>query len=417
LTPLLDDIGPLAPADNGIASLVVPLHGRVLVLCALVAFLDGFDTQSIGPAAAPIADTLGVPLSAFGAVFGTTQVGFLLGAMSFSALGDRFGRRRMLVVATLLFAVASLATALSGSLTFLLASRFLSGLGLGGATPNFIGLASEFSPMASRARIVTTLWAAVPFGGMAGAFASSISLPILGWQAMFYLGFAAPVGLIPVLLAAMPESRETRWGDDASPGTKIPVAELFSDGRALPTIWLWLASFMTWMVLVVVALWTPALMKQAGISASSAALVLAFNNGGGILGTIAMGWAVGKIRPHIALIVVFPAAAIFIAAIGWEVGIAMAAPFAVVAVTSTLAGAFSSAAGGGIVGVSASAYPGAIRATGAGWAIGVGRIGSIIGPLLVGALIARGWAVPDIYLAIALPALMATGFIWLLARR
>jgi len=401
------------------AEVARPLQLRVVALCALVAFLDGFDTQSIGPAAASMATALGVPLSAFGPVFSATQAGFLLGAISFSPLGDRFGRKRMLLIATFLFAIASLLTALSQSLSLLHASRILAGLGLGGATPNFIGLASEYSPPAARARTVTILWAAVPLGGMVGGFASSVSLPVFGWQAMFYLGFVAPLAVIPALLIAMPESGEALHGGDTHAGriaSELPVAKLFASGRALPTIWLWLASFMTWMVLVVVALWTPSLMKQAGFSTAAAASILAFNNGGGILGTIVMGWAIAKIRPHTALMIAFVAAGIFVAAIGWEVGTGTMAPFAVVAATSALAGFFSSAAGGGIVGVSASTYPGEIRATGAGWAIGVGRIGSIVGPLIVGTLIAGGWLVPEIYLAIALPAIAAAGFVWLLAR-
>jgi AAHS family 4-hydroxybenzoate transporter-like MFS transporter len=406
-----------------------PLQRQVIFLCALVAFLDGFDTQSIGPAAASIASTLAIPVGAFGAIFSASQIGFLIGAMSFSALGDRFGRKRILVVATTLFALASLGTALSETYDTLLAFRALAGLGLGGATPNFIGLASEYSPAAVRARVVTMLWAAVPFGGMIGGFASAASLPLFGWQAMFYLGCAGPLLLVPVLMAAMPESAEVRdHGDTAgkadlsptlvrSPASAFTVAELFAAGRTASTVWLWLASFMTWAVLVVVALWTPALLKQAGFSPSAAASVLAFNNGGGIIGTVVMGVVVGKIHPHTALMIAFPAAAIFIAAIGWEATTQGMAGFSAVAVIAVFAGFFSSAAGGGIIGVSASTYPGEIRATGVGWAIGVGRMGSIVGPLVVGSLVAANWPVSHIYFAIALPALAAAGFIYLLARR
>jgi len=384
------------------------LQGRVFALCAVVAFLDGFDTQSIGPAAPAIVAALGIKLSAFGSVFSVSQVGFLCGSLIFSAAGDRFGRRKILALSTILFALASLGTAMAGTLPVLLAARFAAGLGLGGATPNFVGLVSEFSPPELRARRVTILWAAVPFGGMAGAFASSASLQTLGWQAMFYLGCAAPLLLVPVLLKALPESTEAALGENG-----VSVRRLFAEGRAFATTWLWLASFMTWTLLISVAFWTPALLKQAGFTPPAAAAVLAFSNAGGVIGTLVIGAALGRRRPHAALLAILPAAGILVAAIGLLAGGGVFVP---VAVAAALAGFFSSAAGGGILAVSASAYPGAMRATGVGWALGFGRIGSIVGPMAVGGLVAQAWPVPWIYCALALPALAATFFVALLAR-
>jgi len=385
------------------------LQGRVFALCALVAFLDGFDTQSIGPAAPVIVAALGIKLSAFGSVFSISQIGFLCGSLIFSAAGDRFGRKKVLALSTALFALASLGTALADSLPSLLAARFVAGLGLGGATPNFVGLVSEFSPPDLRARRVTILWAAVPFGGMVGAFASSAALPTLGWQAMFYLGCAAPLLLVPVLLKVLPKSSELADKENA-----VSVARLFGEGRTFSTVWLWLASFMTWTMLISVAFWTPALLKQAGFSPSGAASVLAFSNAGGVVGTLIIGALIGRHRPYATLLAIFPASAILIAGIGLLAGNGAFLPVAAVA---ALAGFFSSAAGGGILAVSASIYPGAMRATGVGWALGFGRIGSVVGPTVVGALVAQAWPVSSIYLALALPAVAATIFVALLARR
>ncbi|HMA51688.1 MAG TPA: MFS transporter [Magnetospirillaceae bacterium] len=384
------------------------LQGRVFALCALVAFLDGFDTQSIGPAAPAIVAALGIKLSAFGSVFSVSQVGFLCGSLIFSAAGDRFGRKKILALSTVLFALASLGTALSGTLPALLAARFVAGLGLGGATPNFVGLVSEFSLPELRARRVTILWAAVPFGGMAGAFASSAALPTLGWQAMFYLGCAAPLLLVPLLLKMLPESAEAAHKEDG-----VSVGRLFAQGRALATVWLWLASFMTWTLLISVAFWTPALLKQAGFTPSAAASVLAFSNAGGVIGTLIIGAAIGRYRLYTALLTIFPAAAVLVAVIGLLAG---GGAFVPVAATAAAAGFFSSAAGGGILAVSASIYPGTMRATAVGWALGFGRIGSIVGPMAVGALVAQAWPVSSIYFALALPAVAATVFVALLAR-
>ena len=386
------------------------LRRRVVMLCSLVAFLDGFDTQSIGPAGSAIAAQIGIKLSALGSVFSASQLGFLAGALTFGALGDRFGRKRMLIIATGIFAACTLGTAGVSTYGALLAWRLLTGFGLGGATPNFISLASEFSLPSQRSRVVTIMWAAVPFGGMAGSFASAAVIPRFGWQAIFFIGCAAPLILVPVLMSAMPESAEIDPARVAA-ARHSTVAELFTDGRARTTLLLWGVSFTTWMTLVVVAFWTPPLLQKAGMAARLAASVLAFNNAGGVIGTVLIGVLLGWLRPQNVLITSFIASAAFIAAMGACIGY-----FPGLAVTAVFAGFFSSAAGGGLIAVAAGAYPVDARATGVGWALGLGRLGSILGPLGAGLLVAQEWQVSHIYLALAGPALLAAGLMMLLAR-
>ena len=383
------------------------LQWRVAILCALVAFLDGFDTQAIGPAGKAIAASLALPLGALGPVFSASQVGFLVGALGFSALGDRFGRKRLLIAATLIFAVCSLGTALSHTYGTLFTFRLLAGLGLGGASPNFISLAGEYAPPSQRARLITTLWAAVPLGGMAASFASSATLPLLGWRALFYVGAAAPMILALGLIAGLPESREATMARGPRPA---PVTELFSRNRAPATAWLWLASFMTWTMLVVSAFWTPPLLQHAGWSAASAATVLALNNGGGVVGTVLLGAALTRLRPHWALVGALIGAAVFIGVMGFSIS-----SFPLLAVAATLAGFCSSAAGGALLAVSSSLYPADARATGVGWALGFGRIGAIVGPTAIGLLVALQWPTWRLYLVIAACAALAAGLIFLLS--
>jgi MFS transporter, AAHS family, 4-hydroxybenzoate transporter len=398
------------------------LRRRVVTLCSLVAFLDGFDTQSIGPAGSAIAAQIGIKLGALGLVFSASQLGFLAGALTFGALGDRFGRKRMLIIATGIFAVCTLGTADVGTYGALLAWRLLTGFGLGGATPNFISLASEFSLPSQRSRVVTIMWAAVPFGGMAGSFASAAVIPLFGWQTIFFIGCAAPLILVPVLMSVMPESTEiesARAGganlatgpERAAIARHSTVAELFTEGRARTTLLLWGVSFMTWMTLVVVAFWTPPLLQKAGMAARTAASVLAFNNAGGVVGTVLIGVILGWLRPQKVLVTAFILSAAFIATMG-----ACVAYFPGLAVAAVFAGFFSSAAGGALIALAAGAYPVDARATGVGWALGLGRLGSILGPIGAGLLVARGWQVSPIYFAMAVPALLAAGLMMLLTR-
>ncbi len=369
-------------------------------LCGLIALLDGFDTQAIGPAAKAITTTLHVKMQAFGPVFSASQIGFLIGAIVFGALGDKLGRKRVLIAMTALFGLSSLGTALSPSLNWLLALRLLTGLGLGGATPNFVSLACEFAAPRRRASTVTLLWAAVPAGGMVGAFSAALILPTLGWKALFLVGGLLPVVLVPLLIAALPESRE------AAVARSAPVSELFSQGRALRTALLWLASFMTWTTLIVVAFWTPPLLQRIGWSAPAAATVLALNNAGGVVGALVTAIALARVRPTHALAAVLLCASLAIAAIAFAVH-----QPALLTAAATLAGFCASAAGGAMLALSSSLYPADARATGVGWALGIGRFGSVIGPSVAGALVARNWSTPSIYLGFAVLPLLAAAFV------
>lgn len=391
---------------------------RVVSLCALVAFVDGFDTQAIGPAAKAMAEDLHTPMAAFGPVFSASQVGFLLGAVVFGALGDRLGRKRLLIAATTVFAICSLGTAFSPSLTALIAFRFVAGLGLGGASPNFVSLASEYSPPARRAGIVTMLWAAVPFGGMTAAFASAWLLPAAGWRAVFCIGFAGPLLLALALARLLPESHELDAGLVEGVGRRGPgssstaqIRELFSEGRALATVWLWLASFMTWTALIVMAFWTPPLLQRAGLTAPAAAGLLALNNAGGVIGTLVLGAILTRLRPHLALASALMLAAALLALVGPS----LKEPLLLAAAVAG-AGFFASAAAGALLAVSAETYPADARATGVGWALGIGRIGAVVGPTAAGLLVARGWPTGEIYLAIAAPFVLAAVLVLLLAR-
>lgn len=366
------------------------LARRVILGCAIVAFLDGFDTQAIGPAIPAIATQLGLRPDAMGSVLGASQIGFLIGAFLFGALGDRFGRKRMLLLTTALFALGTLATALSGSLPVLLLSRVVTGLGLGGASPNFISLVGEFAAPERRARTVTMLWAAVPLGGMVGAFTTGQIVPLYGWHTVFLIGAIAPVPVLAAVALLFPESRE------AAHIEARPVGALFARDIRTTTLLLWITSFLTWSTIVVTALWLPALLQRAGWSGPHAASMLALNNGGGIIGTLVVGLLIGRGGAHRALVAALVAAGGLIALMGTLTSVAPV--FAALAIA---AGCATSAAGGTLLAVSAGTYAPAARSTGVGWALGVGRTGTVLGPLAIGIMLGMGASVAAAFAAIA----------------
>src|ERR1700747_3730120 len=172
----------------------------------LVAILDGADTTSIAIAASTIAGLLNFPVSAFGLVFAAGTLGAMLGAMTFGPLADRFGRKRLLVVSTVLFGIFTLLVAHAQSYSALVLYRVIAGFGLGGATPCFLALISEYVPRQVRGTVVSVLWATFPFGIMLGGFLNSYLVTAFSWQMIFYVGGAIPLIVAALLTVMLPES-------------------------------------------------------------------------------------------------------------------------------------------------------------------------------------------------------------------
>ncbi|MGO9628960.1 MAG: MFS transporter [Xanthobacteraceae bacterium] len=421
ITRLIDD-GPLTRFQVGI-----------IVCCALVSALDGIDTQSIGVAAPFIAEGLGIKIADFGPIFSAALLGATIGAATFGPLADRLGRKMLLVVAAILFGVFTILTALANSVATLYAFRLLAGLGLGGATPCFIALTSEYAPARLRATLVTVMWSAFPLGAMLGGLLNSYLITQLGWRAIFYVGGIAPLLLALILAFYLPESikfllvrrndikavarivarlRSPRVRDGSRfvldekrlPGTSI--RHLFTEGRALGTVLLWVPFFMGFGILTVAVLWTPALLRLNGISPANTAFVVAFNGLGGFIGQSTAGRLIERFG---ILAILFPA---FLLGAAATVGLGYgAASVALAATFIGLIGVFMGFGTGGAIALAATIYPTPIRSTGIGWGMAMGRFGQIVGPLIAGALLGAGWTAGRIMLVIACGGLIGAVFI------
>ena len=183
-----------------------PLQRLAILLCAMVAILDGFDTQAIAFVAPVIARELGIESAVFGPVFGAGLLGLAVGALIFGPAADRFGRKPIIIVSTFVFGAFALLTSLSSSLSGLMLYRFLTGLGLGGAMPNIIALTSEYSPSRKRATLVTLMFCGFPLGAVLGGLVSAHLIAAYGWHAVFYMGGILPLVLLPFLWLGLPES-------------------------------------------------------------------------------------------------------------------------------------------------------------------------------------------------------------------
>jgi AAHS family 4-hydroxybenzoate transporter-like MFS transporter len=403
---------------------------RIVALCALVALLDGLDLQSIGLAAPGIAADLHIPPRALGVVFSAALAGLALGAFGLGLLADQVGRKAVLIGATACFGIFTIATALAPSFGVLLVFRFLAGLGLGGAMPSFISLTSEYSPRRLRAVIVALLWAGFPLGGFAGGLLASWIIPAFGWHSVFWVGGVLPLLVCVALVFALPESSgflvasgapaeqissllrkvfptapvpaDATFVLNEERASGVPVVQLFAMGRAVGTVLLWVSFFIAFMMLVTNSAWAPTLLKREGIGIREASLAMAMFNLGSVIATSFAGWLIVRAGASVILPLVMIGSAVSMALIGY------AAPS--VGAVILLQGLFGVCMGGGSSGLIALAaiyYPTAIRSTGVGWAMGMGRVGSFTGPLVVGSLVTLGLSTAGIFIAIGVPALLA----------
>ncbi len=411
---------------------------RLLLICAAVLFIDGFDTQAIGYVAPALAQEWKLPRGALGPVFSAGLFGLMIGALIFGTIADRIGRKRIIVLSTVAFGVGTLLTIFVQDATWLMALRFLTGLGLGGAMPNAVALTSEFSPLRRRATMVMAMFAGFSIGAALGGLLAAALIPAFGWRSVFLVGGLIPLLLFPVLLVVLPESirylalvggRDREVGDllrRVAPGVNLaddvrfvvqeprlsglPVAHLFAARRATTTLLLWVVFFMSLLDLYLLSNWLPTVLNDLGISVSAAAAIGAMLQVGGVVGTFTLGHFIDRFSFR-ALALTYACAAIAVAAIGL-------ASHSTSLVTVAIFGAGFCIVGGQIAtnALTATYYPTAIRSTGIGWALGIGRIGSIVGPLIGGVMLAHEVGAQSLFAVAAIPALVAAVAAFLLAR-
>lgn len=408
---------------------------RAIVLCSLVAFLDGIDSQSIAIAAPIIADNLNISRAALGPAFSAGLLGAMIGALTFGPLGDRFGRKRMLAVAAVLFGIFTIATAYVTSYQNLIAIRFLAGIGLGGATPCFISLATEYAPKRRRAMIASLIWAAFPLGGTVGGFFNSFLISTYGWQTMFLVGGVLPLIVAAAVLLWLPESIRfllakgtqdaevrriaSRLVPGASAHARIvadeervegaPLKHLFTGGRGVGTVLLWVPFFTAFGLLAITVLWTPVLLRDNGIPPSQAALVLGFHGLGALVGMGSAGRLMERFGSVAVLVPSLLLGAVATAALGYS-----ATSVVSMSVVLILIGLFVGLGASGSIALAALTYPTAMRSSGIGWAMGMGRFGQVTAPLLTSLMVGGGWRGTEVFLAFALaPAIGAVAVLLL----
>jgi AAHS family 4-hydroxybenzoate transporter-like MFS transporter len=402
------------------------LQLRVVLLCALVQAFDGFDIGAIGMAAPSLSKAWGVPPSQFTIAFVMSSVGILVGALLSGPLGDRFGRKPLLIWSTAFIGLFSVMSTFAWSVPTITATRFLTGVGIGGAMPVTVALTADYSPISRRGTLLMLMFCGNTIGGFLGGQLVAQILPIFGWHSIFLAGGLPPLILLPFLLLYLPESprfliahradapatQEILRRLNVSPqaaATRLvdvakgnPVQQLFTDGLALTTVLVWIVFFANLLNMYLFSYWMPTVLNLSGLKPEVAVFYASMFQLGGILSCLMLGPMIDRFGAPKVLACSFASGVIFIITVGLA---NVPAPF--IAIPLLGAGAAMIGSQLGANAMVAALYPARIRSTGVGWALGIGRLGGIAGPAIGGTLLGFGLPPTQIFLCACGPALIA----------
>ncbi|KVH74012.1 MFS transporter [Burkholderia cepacia] len=414
------------------------LHRVVLFWCALIIVFDGYDLAVAGIALPAIMNEMGVNPAQAGFMVSSALFGMMFGNIVFGTVAERIGRRRAIAACLTLFSVFTAAAGLAPTPVLFGVARFVAGIGIGGVMPNVIAHMTEYAPRRVRNTLVTLMFSGYSVGGMLAAVMGKGMIDAHGWQSVF-VAAGAPVLLVPLLMKWMPESlpfliRHGRTDELAriaqrldpayrrQPGDcyvvpradhagNAPVRQLFDDGRGFSTVMFWIACFMCLFMVYALSSWLTRLMAGAGYSLGSALTFVLVLNAGAMAGAIGGGWLADRLPIKTVLVSMYLLAAVSITLLGYPM------PTALLFVLVGLAGA--STIGTQIVNCAYAGqfYPMAIRSTGIGWTLGVGRSGAILAPIVIGVLVGIDLPLAQNFMAIGLPALVAAVAVGLIDQR
>jgi AAHS family 3-hydroxyphenylpropionic acid transporter len=355
-----------------------------LLLCFAIAIFEGFDLQSMGVAAPRMRAEFMLDNAQMAWAFSAAILGTLPGAILGGRFADIVGRKKILIFSILLFGIMSLLTAYAANFSLLLLIRFCTGLGMGGALPMMITLASEAVPDQHKGTAVSIMYSGIPFGGL---LTSVVAMSLAGdaeWRHIFYIGGIAPILLIPLIMRFLPESNDYLQRKVQAQQTTPFFEVLFAKERRMSTIQLWISFFCTLVVLYFLLNWLPLLMGAQGLSKLQANYVQMGYNVGGILGSVLMGVLLDKLRMS------FVIKLIYLGILFSLCCLAISPTVALLALSAVGCGLFIVGGQSALYGLAAMYYPTEMRGTGVGAAVAIGRIGSFAGPLMAGFLLSLG---------------------------
>lgn len=388
-------------------------NAPVVGLCLLINVVEGFDVLVMAYAASGVAEQWSLSESAVGLLLSCGLGGMALGSVVIAPLADVFGRRAVTAVALVMCAYGMAVAAASPNAAILGLGRVLTGLGVGATVASLPVIITELTPQRLRGTMIAVYAAGLPVGGILGGAVAGLVVEQHGWRAPFVVGAVLTMGLVAVVAAVMPESQQSSRTKVRAPDeSRIRPRSILGSRTVVTSVSLWLAYFVLMGGFYFAASWTPRLIEQSGFSGQESVGAGVLLNVGGIVGTLAFAFLALTASRASLTVVAFAAAAFAF------FGMTFALSSVAAALTATVViGLFVNSAAAGLNSISPELYPASIRATGVGLAMGVGRIGALIAPVVAGILLDTGWRPDALFQLVAWPMLVAAGAVLLIVTR
>ncbi|EPF69959.1 MFS transporter [Acinetobacter rudis] len=410
------------------------IHWRVILLSALIIIFDGYDLVIYGVALPKLMQEWQIDPMTAGLLGSLALFGMMFGAIIFGSLSDKlekygFSRKKIIAVCIVIFSGGTVLCGYANSPQEFGVLRFIAGLGLGGVMPNVITLMTEYAPKKLRSTLVSLMFSGYAVGGMCSALLGMWLVPLYGWKIMFILG-GIPLLLLPVIWKLLPESidylvrqnkhdqalnilkqidstieiqanTQVHLHQENQQASQSPLKDLFSENRGLTTLLFWASVFMALVLVYALGNWLPKLMIEAGYDLSTSLVFLFALNIGGMLGAIFGGFFADKFSLPKILGILFISGAISLFLLSYSL------PTFILYLCVAVAGAASIGGQILLLAYMSQYYASNIRATGLGMALGVGRLGAILGPILCGWLLSLKLPVQYNFIALSIPCAIA----------
>lgn len=413
-----------------------PFHSSVVLWCLFVVIFDGYDLAINGVVLPILMQEWGMTAVQAGMLASCALAGMMFGAMLFGMLADKIGRKNVILICITLFSGFTFLGGFASNPTEFGVLRFIAGLGIGGVLPNLVALTSEYAPQKLRSTLVTTMFSGYAVGGIMAALLGAWLTPTQGWQIMFYIA-GLPLLVLPLLWKFLPESltflvkkqrieqarvivKKIEPTQVLTAHTQFTLSEvqvsdasfsaLFQQGRAINTLLFWVCFFMCLLMTYALGSWLPKLMMAAGYSLGSSLMFLLALNIGAVIGTIGGGILADKFHLKPVIISMLGVGALALTGLGFN------SPQPVIYMLVAIAGAASIGTSILLYSYVAQYYPLAVRSTGIGWASAVGRIGAIVGPIVIGMLLGMELPHKWNFIAVAIPALIGAIAVAMISR-
>ena len=383
-----------------------PFHILLILWLFMILMFEGYDVVIYGATIPFLKESWGISDMVAGSIGSYTTIGTAIGAVLFGLYSDRFGRKRIIILTTLLFSIFTMLSGFAPNAIMFTVCRVIAGFGFGGVMPNIASLISEYAPLKYRAAIISFVFCGYSVGAMGASFMGQALLPEFGWRPVYWIG-AIPLLFTPFLLKAIPESldyllknkqhdrivkvvNKIQLSTNATldftyqkreQAQKSPVSALFTKKFAVTTIMFWLACFCTFILMYSLNTWLPTLMLQTGYNLSSSLMFVAVLQIGSIVGTLVLSNFIQKIGFKKVLIPLYLVGALSLAFIGFSTNLYVAyfLIFLIGAATvglQNMSNAFV-----------AAYYPVETRSAALGSTMAFGRLGSILAPTYVAVLL------------------------------